>query len=332
MISTHRVIFVLCALALCGLSAWGPPAEQERHAGYNQSGNLPRPVIFAEGTISTGDYETHPAFSPGGDTLFFLKCAPDFSTYTICVSYFKNGRWSSPEVASFSGTYQDGDPFVTADGKEVYFVSNRPPHPGDTAKPDLDIWKTVRTDHGWAEPVRLDAPVNSDGDEYYPTIADNGTLYFGSSRAGGKGSCDIYKSLRVQGRYAAVENLGDSINTAENEYEPFIAPDESYMIYMAAHPNPLGNADLYMSYKLNGVWIKGAKLPFPFSSPGVEFSPKVTRDGKYFFFASTRNIHDPMTARHETMKELNGRIQGAGNGLGDIYQVDFSALPLPHPR
>lgn len=328
----HRAAAVLLALVLCGLAAPGPARENERHPGYEHRGNLPRPIIFAEGVISTGDYETHPAFSPGGDTLFFLKCAPDFSTYTICVSYFDRGRWSSPVVASFSGSYQDGDPFVTSDGNEVYFVSNRPLHPGDTAKADLDIWKAVRTERGWADPVRLDPPVNSAGDEYYPTMADDGTLYFGSSREGGRGACDIYRSPRLQGRYAAVENLGDSINTAENEYEPFIAPDGSYLIYMAAHPIPLRNADLYVSYHRNGAWTHGTKLPFPFSSPGIEFSPKVTRDGKYFFFGSTRNVHDPMTTRHESIKELNTRIRGAGNGLGDIYQVDVSALHLQHAR
>lgn len=117
----------------------------------------------------------------------------DFSTYTICVSYFREGRWSSPEVASFSGTYQDADLFVTADGRGVYFISNRPVHPGDTAKADLDIWKTSKSANGWSDPVHLDGPVNSDADEYYPTFTDNGTLYFGSAREGGKGSCDIYE-------------------------------------------------------------------------------------------------------------------------------------------
>src|SRR3954471_22233141 len=110
----------------------------------NQSPDLAdasEPVIFAEGVISTGQYETHPAFSPSGDTLYFLKCLPDANFYSICVSYRRNKAWSQPEVASFSGRYVDADPFVTKDGNELYFVSNRPVNAGDPVKPDWDIWK-----------------------------------------------------------------------------------------------------------------------------------------------------------------------------------------------
>ena len=75
----------------------------------NSPTDLSKPAIFAEGVISTGDYETHPAFSPTGDTLVFLKGAPDMSTWTLCISYLKNGTWSSPVIAAFSGQYIDGE-------------------------------------------------------------------------------------------------------------------------------------------------------------------------------------------------------------------------------
>src|SRR5882757_5440572 len=88
------------------------------------------PHIFEEGIISTGDYETHPAFSPSGDTLYFLKGLPDANFFSICVSYRTNNKWSSPQIASFSGKYTDADPFVTRDGQTLYFVSNRPVYEG----------------------------------------------------------------------------------------------------------------------------------------------------------------------------------------------------------
>ena len=330
MVTTHRFWTLILVAASAMLPRW-TLQPSERHPGYERNIPLPQPVIFAPGIISTGDYETHPTFTPGGDTLLYLKCAADFSTYTICIAYFRAGKWSEPEVAPFSGTYQDADPFITSDGKEVYFLSNRPVRSGDTAKADLDIWRIARTARGWDEPVHLEPPVNSSADEFYPTITDDGTLYFGSAREGGKGGCDIYCARWREGKYSAAVNLGDSINTADNEYEPFIAPDESYMIFMAARPGALRNADLYVSYRRNGVWSRSEKLPSPFNSPAIEFSPKVTHDGKYFFFSSTRNTRDPMVAQHETMGELTMRLRGPGNGLGDIYQVDFSALHLALP-
>ncbi|HMI60209.1 MAG TPA: hypothetical protein VK518_04855, partial [Puia sp.] len=167
---TRVIMFALTLVLLCT----GRPAISQVH-------------VFEEGVISTGDYETHPAFSPGGDTLYFLKGLPDANFFSICVSFKKNGQWTKPQIVPFSGQYSDADPFVTKDGKTLYFVSNRPVREGGPVKPDWDIWKTEITGSGWAMPVHLDSTINSSAGEYFPTIADNGNLYFGSGRSGGKG-------------------------------------------------------------------------------------------------------------------------------------------------
>lgn len=285
---------------------------------------LNTPQIFGEGIISTGDFELNPAFSPSGDTIYFNKVTPDFKTWTLCVSYFRNGQWSHPEVASFSGKYMDAGPFFSKDGRTLYFISDRPVKDGDSAKTDSDIWKVEATGKGWSKPIHLDPPINSSEDEYYPTLADNGTMYFASRRSG-KGS-DIYRCRFENGRYVAAENIGEAVNTQDNEFEPFIAPDESYLIFMATRPNGLKNAHLYISYNVNGVWTKNVRLPSPFNSEGTDWCPKVTRDGKYFYFISTRNKVSGKIPVEETMTELTKRLRSAGNGLGDIYQVDFSVL------
>jgi len=280
--------------------------------------------IFQQGIISTGDYETHPAFSPSGDTLYFLRGLPDANFFSICVSFKKNGKWSMPQVAPFSGQYTDADPFVTKDGKTLYFVSNRPMKHGGPVKPDWDIWKVAITPTGWDEPVHLDSPINdSTSSEYFPTMADNGNLYFGSGRAGGKGRADIYVSRLVNGEYMVPENLGDSINTADNEYEPYITPDESYLIIMATRPGGIANADFFISYHINGMWTKAVKLPEPINSAATEWGGKVTRDGKYFYFGSSRNKINDALPQREDMKTFLQRMHSAGNGLGDIYYIDM---------
>jgi Tol biopolymer transport system component len=284
------------------------------------------PMIFAEGVISVGDYESHADFSVGGDTVMFVKSGPDVSKWTICYSINKNGKWSVPEVAPFSGQYMDADPFFTPDGKTLYFISNRPLKEGDPAKGDMDIWKIEKTKNGWGKPVRLSDVVNSDASEYYPTMTSNGTLYFGSRRAGGKGGSDIYRSVMTNGEYTTPVNLGDAINTEGSEYEPYIAPDESFVIFMAASPDDLVNADLFISYNRDGVWTKAEKLPEPLNSAVTEFSPKVTKDGRYFFFASARNVNPATTSKRETMADVQKRLHSAGNGLCDIYFVDVAAV------
>lgn len=296
-----RSILVMLFLASAGLL----PAQ-----GYNAGHSLSKPVLFEENLISIGDYETHPAFSPSGDTLYFLRCKPDLSQSIIFVSYHKGGNWSEPHIASFSGEYIDIDPFVTKDGNTLYFSSNRPVQEGDTVRPDMDIWKTQRTVDGWSAPVHLDEPVNSPMDEYFPTLADNGVLYFGSARPGGKGRSDIYRSRPADGKYSRVENLGDVINTADNEYEPFISPGETYLIFMATIPDGLKNADLFISYNKNGKWSAPERIKGDINSTAIDWGARVTRDNKYLFFGSTRDR------------------AGSEKGMSDIYQVDLSATGI----
>jgi hypothetical protein len=300
--------------------------QQVSHSNITREIPSATPALFAEGIISTGDYETHPAFSPGGDTVYFLKCMPNLSASAICVSYRNDNGWTSPSIVSFSGKYFDIDPFVTKDGNTIYFVSNRPFNKTDTLNSSWDIWKTKRNGNSWSEPVHLDSQINSIADEHYPTLSDNGTLYFGSERNGGRGGADIYCATSTNdGSFAAVVNLGDSINSSSSEYEAFIAPDETYIICMAT-PNTLSNADLYISYKTNDAWSRLNKIDGPANSSTTDWGPKVTRDGRYFFFGSTRASQTTIPGNPETISTYERRLRMPGNGLSDIYYMDPTAL------
>lgn len=314
---------------LLGLCAPGESAAQARHP-YASDQPMSEPIVFGRGVISTGDFDSHPDFTPDGKTLYFVRSAPNFNFWTILVSHFANGKWSTPEVAPFSGQYSDADPFITPDGSQLYFISRRP-GPGKPGQ-DTDIWVVGRTPSGWSEPRNVGAPINSEGDEWYPTVTRDGTLYFGSDRPGGKGATDLYRSRRVDGKYATPENLGDVINTQFNEFEPFITADESVLLFMAGgRPDGLGGLDLFVSYNRNGAWTKPVNLGDKINSPRLEYSPKISPDGRYFFWTSTRNFTDKPLDKRLTYSELMDRLGGPGNSLGDIYQIDLSALGLvPH--
>jgi len=178
-----KKLFILSAFILpLTISDGLKTSAQEKNSSspYASPKPMPAPQVFAEGIISTGDYESHPEFTPDGKTLYFLKNTPDFGHWTICVSEFRNGKLSPPEVAPFSGQYSDADPFISPDGSMFFFISTRPI---DTAKKqDLDIWMMEKTATGWSEPKNLGPTVNSPANEWFPTTAANGNLYFGSER------------------------------------------------------------------------------------------------------------------------------------------------------
>ncbi len=319
----HRRVVFIFVLVACA---------QIARAQYSATKLISEPTIFAPGVISTGDYEVCPTFSPDGSTFFFVKSTPDANFWTIVFSRFERGIWSDPQVAPFSGQYSDADEFITADGKRMFFISRRPVSPdiSPNAAGKLDIWVMDGSAGGdWGEPKNLGKPVNSEGSEYFPTLTRDGTLYFGSGRKGGKGGIDLYRSRLVNGKYLEPENLGDAINTTFDEFEPYIAPDESFLIFMAAgRPDGLGGFDLYISYNRNGRWTKAQNLGAPINSAADELSPKVTPDGKYFFWASTRSAIDKPKTRTWSFQELSNGYHSPQNGLGDIYYIDVSALRI----
>jgi Tol biopolymer transport system component len=290
------------------------------------------PTVFAPNIISTGDYEVCPEFSPDGKTFYFVKSTPDANFWTIVFSEFANGGWSAPAIVPFSGQYSDADEFITADGKRMFFISRRPVNSevSPNAAGKLDIWVTEKTASGyWGEPKNLGRPINSEGSEYFPTLTKDGTLYFGSGRKGGKGGIDLYRARLVNGRYQEPENLGDAINTSFDDFEPFISPDESFLIFMSAgRPEGLGGFDLYISYNRNGQWTRAENLGAPINSPADELSPKITRDGKYFFWASARSSIDKPKSASWTFQELSTSYHSPQNGLGDIYYIEVGSLKI----
>jgi Tol biopolymer transport system component len=308
----------ICAFALVGILA--------RPACVAQQSPEPTPQLFGENVISTGDDESHPEFTPDGKTVYFLKNTPSFSHYTIVVSHEQNRKWTTPEVAPFSGQFSDADPFITADGERFFFISTRPVN--GTSKEDTDIWMMKKVGENWSAPEPL-AVVNSETSEWFPTVSKNGNLYFGSERPGGKGKCDLYRSRLIDGKYETPENLGDPINSAANEVEPFIAPDESYLIFAATGlPESKGIYDLYISFRQDGAWTKPRNLGDKINSIGWDFSPKVSPDGKWFFFTSNRCFADKPLDKRLTYNELLKKLHSPGNGLRDIYKIDIRALKL----
>lgn len=299
---------------------------------YHSPFPISDPKLFANASVSTTDFESHPGFMPGGRTLFYVKSTPDYRFRTIVSTTFAADAWSIPVVAPFSGKFEDGDPFIANDGSRMFYSSNRPAEDYIGAEPakHLDLWVVGHAaDSGWGTPKNLGTPVNSEHNESTPAIAADGTIYFGSDRPGGKGGGDLYRCRVANDVYGPAENLGDSINTGGMEGDPWIAPDQSYLIFAAKErAGGRGGADLYVSYARGNGWTKPVNLGDKINSPLDDFSPRVSPDGEYFFWTSCRSFATTIPPQPWEFPALLARIRRTKNGLGDIYQIDLKELGL----
>lgn len=291
-----------------------------------QTPNAPDPLAPrpADAPLATLYDELNAAFTPDGRTVYFTRKIADH--FGVILMAHRRGRgWSEPEVAPFSGQFADFDPFVTPDGQRLYWISNRPVD--GAPKTDFDIWMVERTSTGWSAPVHLDAPVNGPDGEFYPTVSASGNLYFSSNRAGGKGRGDIYVSRPEHGRFAAPVALGDPVNSTGFDGDPFIAPDESYLIFTGwGRPEGDPAGDLYISTMDGGVWSTPRPLGHGVNSKAQEYAPIVSPDGRWLYFSSYRSAIDAPLERPLTGTELARLLDGAANGHGTVYRIPIEAI------
>ncbi len=262
------------------------PVLSGKYLGQKSPGLTPEK--FAPGIINTKRSTGCAAFNRDG-TMFIFKRFYSRTENYIFITELQNGKWTKPVVAPFESEYYDGDFTLSPDGKRIYISSRRPPS-GMGEQVMSNIWMAEIQSSGWSEPKMFDHPINTEEHESYPSVSANGTLYYFNRDRGGFGESDIFLSRLENGKYAKLENLGAKINTEDHEWDPYIAPDESYLIFCSQKPGGYGKDDFYVSYKMqDGKWSEAVNMGDKINSSGSDNRPFVTLDGKYFFYTSDKD-------------------------------------------
>jgi Tol biopolymer transport system component len=319
------------ALALAALAwAWraAPPASAA--AG-------PAPELFAEGAVSTPDDEFGAAFAPDGSAVYFTKRTPTTNTPPlsfVCVSRLRGGRWQEPEIAAFSGEHNDVGPAVSPDGTRLFFASDRP-LPGTTpsAHRDLNIWVVARRGDGWSEPRPLGASVNTSAEDLSPSVAADGTLYFASTRPGGRGGLDLWRARAAGDDFGPAENLGD-VNSKGPDGAPAVSPDQGFIVFASAgRPDTLRGrghlyprSDLYVSSRSGAGFSAPRHLPPPINTESSESNPSLSPDGRTFYFSSDRGFAAIPMEPAATAAAFAAGLGSVRNGWNNVYAVDARVL------
>jgi Tol biopolymer transport system component len=283
-------------------------------------------ALLGEGNISTFLNERDFAMSPDGNEIYYTISTPRSTVQMIVFSRkIKGDQWTSPEIAAFSGTFSDLEPAFSADGKTLYFASNRPVS-GEKIK-DYDLWKVHRAGSNWGPPENLGPVVNSTGDEFYPSVTKNGNLYFTATFENGVGKEDIFVSTLQGLNYQKPVPLDTAINSKLFEFNAFVSPDEDYILFSSfGRKDDAGGGDLYFSMKdLNGKWLPAVNLK-ALNSPDLDYCPYVSPDGKTLFFTSLRNALPKSFAPRANYQKFVQAFMGIENGNGNIYWVDFKKI------
>lgn len=195
----------------------------------------------------------------------------------------------SPLMGLNTPYYDDYNPMITADGRTLYFISNREHGLGGH-----DFWvahKKNREDLPFSEPQNLGSGINTSRDEGSASIsADGQTMYFtGCHRPDGLGECDIYEARLEEEGWIEVRNLYE-INSRYWEAQPTISADGRALYFVSNRPGVMGDhedADIYVSYKTaDGTWSKPENVGSPINTKKREDSPFIAPGGDALYFSS----------------------------------------------
>jgi hypothetical protein len=249
------------------------------------------PAIVDLGGILNADGDDTIAFTPDGDTVFFDRTID--SHKFVMMAHRVKGRWTAPEIAPFSGHWYDQNPVISPDGSFLIFNSDRPT--STTGKslvhtffgkpsPGSNLWRVERNGGGWSAPVWLGATINDSPFIDFPSIVNDGSIYFIRRD---QGAVHIFRSQYQDGKYLQAQRvaIGDPMVTT---HDPAVAPDESFIVFdYGKVKNGLGR--LCIAFREGDHWSKPLDLGDDINRD-IPWGAHLSSDHRTVFYSGATHI------------------------------------------
>ena len=199
-----------------------------------------QPVDVIEGELNTEYDEGAPCLSPDGKTMYFTRCSsdPDYPRYAeIWKSQRSDASWGKPTKCEITRDTLTSyaHPAVSPDGQWLYFVSDMSGGEGG-----LDIWRTRIVDGDFVGMENVGRPINTAGDEMFPTFRPNGDFYFSSDGHPGMGGLDIFVAYEDSVRGTIIENLQSPLNSSADDFGMTFEPVHNKGFYSSSRNDGKG--------------------------------------------------------------------------------------------
>lgn len=266
-------------------------------ARFDRKGKWKAPEKIADSTVNCEFDDGDVSISSDGFTMYFTRCLQETGKKLGCQIYtnaYRNGSWHSTQLVEIvPDTISVGQPAISPDGLTLYFASRMKGGHGGS-----DIWKVERASENgqWGRPINLGTTVNTEGDEMFPYVRLDGTLYFASDGHPGMGGLDIFKAVKREDGKWTVTNMQYPINSSQDDFGIIFQGNKEIGLFTSNRKGTRGLEDIYsfelpeLKLAVEGV-MKDISVNKPIEegdvtligSDGSLQTAKTKQDGSYSF-------------------------------------------------
>ncbi len=311
-------------------------------------GKWSTPVLLNQ-EINSKDSEGASAINKKGTVIYFTRCPEEKDKDFICHIYTaqnKAGAWTEVKMLNLTGdSVTVGHPAISDDETILIFSSDLP---GGSGGKDLWYSQMDMNTKSWGKPVNLGAVINTVGDEIYPFIHEDGTLYFSSDGHPGMGAMDVFKADKTSNKsWANPSNMKYPMNSPHDDFGIIFEGKTERGFLTSNREGSMGSDDIYsfvlppLLYVMQGsvtdlankTPIEGAIIKIA-GSDGTYFEKKTDSKGNYQFAekGETRyflpNVTYNITVIAPGYLNGKGRETTAGLNQSTTFVKDFALQPM----